>query len=246
MRKVYVIMLVKNEADIIGYNIEYLQTQDIDHFYIANNLSTDKTKEKLLELSKKYNNMTVFDDRQFSHEQGRKMNNWINECYQKGADIIIPIDADEIWYSKIPGKTLGQVLKESEGDCVFVAQAVDFVPTENDLDSDNPFESMIYKKANSNSFSSVAFTKNQGSQITEGNHDVLGHPGKRIDNLIGIKHYQYRTFSQFVNKVRNGKSVLDTMPDYIGSHWRTLGSMSEDELQVWWKEYTSQPVVKND
>jgi glycosyltransferase involved in cell wall biosynthesis len=235
-------MLVKNEIDIIEYNIEYLQTQNIDHFYIANNLSTDGTKEKLLELSEKYGNIEVFDDRQFSHEQGRKMNNWIRESYQKGSDIIVPIDADEIWYSKVSGNTLGEVLKEnSECDCIFVAQAIDFIPTKNDLKSDNPFESMIYKKVNSNSFSSVAFTKNESAVITEGNHDVQGHSGKRIYDLIGIKHYQYRSFNQFVSKVRNGKNVLNTMPEYIGSHWRKLGSMSKCELENWWKDYTSQP-----
>lgn len=244
MKKVFAVLMVKNEEDIIGYNIEYLQTQDIDHIFVANNMSSDNTKNILLELSEKYKNMTVIDDNQFAYEQEKKMNTWIEECYNLGADIIIPIDADEIWYSKDSEKTLGKTLKECSGDNIFVADTIDFIPTENDLAVKNPFKSMIYVKEKSNSFPSVAFTKYVGSRIMMGNHDILHHPGKRISNLIGIKHYQYRTFDQFYKKMKNGKKVYDetNMPEYIGSHWRTLGKMTKDELQSWWDEYTSQPV----
>lgn len=247
MKKVFAVLMVKNEEDIIQYNIEYLQTQEIDHIFVANNLSSDNTKTILLSLSEKYKNMTVIDDTQFAYEQSIKMNKWIKVCYEMGADIIIPIDADEIWYSKNPEKTLGQILKENcEGDCVFEATAIDFIPTENDLDSNNPFESMIYMKANSDSFQSVAFTKHLNSSITMGNHSVDNHPGNSnvIRNLIGIKHYQYRNFDQFFRKMRNGKRVYDqtNMPECIGSHWRTLGSLNKDELLEWWNNYISQPV----
>ena len=247
MKKVFVVMMVKNEEDIIGYNIEWLQTQDIDHIFIANNMSTDNTENILKELSEKYKNITIYNDNQFAYEQSSKMNRWINQCYEMGADIIIPIDADEIWHSKIHEKTLGQVLKENgDSDCVFEAIAVDFIPTENDTKSNNPFESMIYVKENSDSFQSVAFTKHLGAIITMGNHSIDNHPGNSniIKNLIGIKHYQYRNFEQFVKKMRNGKRVYDetTMPEYIGSHWRILGSMKREELLDWWNNYVSQPV----
>lgn len=239
--------MVKNEEDIIGYNIEWLQTQDIDHIFIANNMSTDKTKDILIELSKKYKNITIIDDNQFAYEQASKMNKWIKICYEMGADIIVPIDADEIWHSKVPEKTLGQILKEnSNGDCVFEATAIDFIPTKNDLEDDNPIRSMIYVKANSNSFQSVAFTKCLNAKITMGNHSVDNHPGnsKIIKNLIGIKHYQYRNFEQFVRKMRNGKRVYDqtSMHPSIGSHWRTMGAWNDSQLIEWWNNYISQPV----
>jgi glycosyltransferase involved in cell wall biosynthesis len=243
MTKIFAVMMVKDEIDIIGYNIEYLQTQNIDHIFVANNLSTDGTKEKLLELSDKYKNMTVFDDNEFAYYQPDKMNEWISRCYKLGADIIVPIDADEIWYSKVGGKTLGQVLKESDGD-IFLADSIDFIPTKNDLDDENPIKSMCYRKQNSNSFAAVAFRKYPGSYLEIGNHDVLNHRGKRVSGLIGIRHYQYRSFDQFYKKVLNGKKVYDntTYPNYMGSHWRTLGSQSEQELKQWWDDYVSQPV----
>lgn len=243
MKKVFVVMMVKDEIDIIGYNIEYLQTQDIDHFYIANNLSTDGTKELLVELSKKYGNMTIVDDNEFAYYQSDKMNNWCNVCFNMGADIVMPIDADEIWYSKDSSKTLGKLLKTVEGD-IFVANSTDYIPTINDLKEDNPILSMAYKKKNSDSFPAVAFRKYPGFYLEMGNHNVINHGGKRVCGLIGIRHYQYRSFEQFCKKVTNGKKVYDntTFSDSIGSHWRKLGSMEKNEMLTWWENYTSQEV----
>lgn len=243
MKKVFVVMMVKDEIDIIGYNIEYLQTQNIDHFYIANNLSTDGTKELLLELSEKYGNMTVIDDNEFAYYQSDKMNLWCNNCFKMGADIVVPIDADEIWYSKDKEKTLGNLLKETEGD-IFVATSTDYIPTSHDVDIKNPILSMVYKKKNSDSFPAVAFKKYPGYYLEMGNHDVSNHRGQRVYNLLGIRHYQYRSFKQFSKKVLNGKKVYDdtTFSPSIGSHWRRLGSMSQEEMISWWKNYTSQEV----
>jgi len=243
MKKVFVVMMVKDEIDIIGYNIEYLQTQDIDYFYIANNLSTDGTKELLFELSKKYGNMTIFDDNRFAYYQSDKMNNWCNNCFKMGADIVIPIDADEIWYSKDSTKTLGRTLKETDAD-IFVANSTDYIPTINDPKNSNPILSMTHRKKNSDSFSAVAFKKYPGFYLEMGNHNVINHKGVRVQDLIGIRHYQYRSFDQFSRKVKNGKKVYDdtTLPTFIGSHWRKLGKMTEDEKIIWWNNYISQEV----
>jgi len=243
MTKIFAVMMVKDEIDIIEHNIDYLETQDIDHIFVANNLSSDGTGEKLIELSGKYGNITVYDDNEFAYYQPDKMNEWISRCYELGADIIIPIDADEIWYSKVDEKTLGQVLKESDGD-IFVADSIDFIPTKNDSKDKNPIKSICHRKQNSNSFVAVAFRKYPGAYLEIGNHNVINHKGKRVFDLIGIRHYQYRSFEQFYKKVLNGKRVYDntTYPDYMGSHWRTLGSKSEEELKEWWDEYIKQPV----
>lgn len=243
MKKVFVVMMVKDEIDIIEYNIEYLQTQNIDHFYIANNLSTDGTKELLLKLADKYNNITVIDDNEFAYYQSDKMNSWCIECFKQGADIVIPVDADEVWYSIDNTKTLGQILKEVDGD-IFVAKSTDYIPTFNDVKVDNPILSMVYRKKNSNSFSAVAFKNYSGFYLEMGNHDVINHKGKRVYDLIGIRHYQYRSYEQFSKKVENGKKVYDdtTFPTFIGSHWRKLGSLTETEKIEWWNNYISQEV----
>jgi len=244
-KKVFVVMMVKNEEDIIGYNIEWLQTQDIDHFHIADNMSNDNTKNILLELSEKYGNMTIIDDKQFAYEQSTKMNNWIRTCYEMGAEVIVPVDADEIWYSKIPGKTLGEVLSECEDDSVFEATMTDFMPHEDDIDSDNPLERMIHVRVTTDSTQSVAFTKYPQASIMMGNHGVHNHPGNAtmINDVIGIKHYQYRNFEQFRRKMRNGKNAIEMSSQHgMCGHWRERGAMGRDQQMEWWENYISQPV----
>ena len=82
MTKIFAVMMVKDELDIIEHNIDYLETQDIDHIFVANNLSSDGTGEKLIELSGKYGNITVYDDNEFAYYQPDKMNEWICRCYK--------------------------------------------------------------------------------------------------------------------------------------------------------------------
>jgi hypothetical protein len=245
MLNIFAVLMVKDEEDIIEYNIEYLQKQKIDHIFVANNLSSDNTKNILLSLSKKYGNMTVIDDDEFGYYQAKKMNKWIKKCYEMGADIIIPIDADEIWYSKIPNKLLSDVLRDHcNGHCIFVADVIEFIPSEKNINYTNPLQSLIYVKETSDYPPSVAFTKFYDSFISHGNHIIHNHPGKNIHDVIGIKHYQYRNFNQFVRKVKNGKLVYDaaTLPSSIGGdHWKSLGGKNIDELKKWWDDYISQP-----
>ncbi len=40
---VVAIMMVKDEADIIGHTLDHLHAQGIDHVVIADNMSTDNT-----------------------------------------------------------------------------------------------------------------------------------------------------------------------------------------------------------
>jgi hypothetical protein len=68
-------------------------------------------------------------------------------------------------------------------------------------------------------------------------------PGSQSEDLLYIKHYQYRSFDQYKNKLRNGKKVYDaTDLSYgHGTHWRIGGEMSDDELLNNWNNFVNQP-----
>lgn len=246
MKRVAALMMVKNEIDVIESNINYLLTQDIDDIYVFDNLSTDGTTEKLYTLSF-YDKVTVKTDPEVAYYQADKMNSWANDIFQEDIDVIIPIDADEIWYSKESNYTLGEVIKNTDAD-VFVASSEDYIPTIFDNSFEPNFIKRIkHKKVNSDSFNGVAFSNSSNFWLDMGNHDVLNHPGKRVFDKIGIRHYQYRSFDQFVNKVRNGKKAYDqtNFPDYMGSHWRKLGSMSDIDLKKYWIDYCGVETVES-
>jgi hypothetical protein len=247
MKKVFAILMVKDEIDVIESNIRYLQTQDIDWFYIADNISTDGTYQNLCNLSDQFKNITVIKDDTIGYYQSDKMNLWSRECFNMGADFVIPIDADEVWYSFDKNKTLGETIKTVDVD-IFVAKSTDFIPTIfDDFGESNFIKRMCHKKQYSDSFSAVAFNYYDGFELEMGNHGVRNHPGKRSNDTIGIRHYQYRSFPQFVKKVKNGKLAYDNtnFPEYMGSHWRRLGSMTEEELQLHWNEYTNSSTIED-
>jgi hypothetical protein len=243
--KVFVVMMVKNEDDIIGYNIEYLQTQGIDHFYIANNLSTDNTSTILNSLKTKYSNITLIDDNEEGHFQSEKMTRLINECYEMGADYILPIDSDEKWYSKIHGKTISEAVRQYQSPSIFGVELIDFIPDKNQVMNGNPFDIIDNVKYGYTSFPKVAFTKQEGVIITDGNHDVLHHQGQRISTVLGAYHYQYRSKEQFLKKVRQNMTSIEKHPNpYIATHWRSMTNMSDEELNTEWSNLMGMPTYK--
>jgi hypothetical protein len=247
MKKVFAILMVKDEIDVIESNIRYLQTQDIDWFYIADNLSTDGTYQTLCGLSEEFKNITVIKDDIIGYYQSDKMNLWSRECFNMGADFVIPIDADEIWYSLDKNKTLGETIRTTDAD-IFVAKSTDFIPTIFDnFNESNFIKRMCHMKQYSDSFSAVAFNYHDGFDLEMGNHDVRNHPGKRSIDTIRIRHYQYRSFPQLVKKVKNGKLAYENTNflGYMGSHWRRLGSMTVEELKVYWNDYTNVPIIED-
>jgi glycosyltransferase involved in cell wall biosynthesis len=247
MKQIFVLMMVKNELDVIETNIRYLQTQNIDHFYIADNMSTDGTTQVLDQLQKEFKNIMLVNDNQIGYYQSDKMNKWARECFEMAADYVLPIDADEVWYSLDPNKTLGEVIQTTNAD-IFVAHSIDFVPTHNDdAQNENFIKRIDHKKSVSDSFSAVAFNYAENFYLEMGNHDIKNHPGRRCYDALGIRHYQYRSYEQFVKKVKNGKIAYDNtnFPDYMGSHWRKLGALSDSELKSYWQSYINIPVKKD-
>lgn len=241
------LMMVKDEIDVIEHNIHYLCTQELDAIYVYDNGSTDGTVEKLCQLSEFYDQLLVQYDPVVGYYQADKMNKWANEILQDEADFVIPIDADEIWYSKDPNYTLGGIIRKTNAD-IFVAKSTDYIPTLlDDFGESNFIKRMSHRKENSNSFNAVAFNYSPEFWLEMGNHNVLNHPGERVSDVIGIRHYQYRTFNQFKKKVTNGKAAYDAtdLPEYMGSHWRRLGSLNEHEMLNYWIEYCDVPVVND-
>lgn len=241
MSSLFVVAMVKDEEDIIGYNLEYLINQDVDHFVIANNLSTDATNEILQSFKSRYPNLfTIIQDDEVGYYQSLKMNKLIYTAAELGASHILPLDADEVWFT-YSGKTLGHEIKNMSVDKTY-ATVFDMVPKGNCFQPNgNPIVDICFQEPAVKALPSVAFKFVEGCSIIQGNHDVV-MPGTQSEDLLYIKHYQYRSFEQYKNKLRNGKKVYDAtvLPDAHGSHWRMGGAMSDDELLANWNNFINQ------
>lgn len=243
--KIFAICLVKDEEDVIGYQIEYLIEQGVSHILLADNLSSDNTRAIVKNYSKEFP-ITIIEDNEFAYYQAQKMNHFVSLAYSLGADFILPIDADEIWYSIDDSLTLSETINNnSSHKTIFECQRRNFIPSPLDGDEENPFLRIKHIDPTTRVGPKVGFTRDKQAHLIQGNHDVLNHNGSRIRDAIAINHFPYRSFEQFKRKLRNGRAVYEStdLPEGMGRHWRTLGALSDEDIAEKWNEILNPPTI---
>lgn len=241
--KVYGITMVKDESDIIDPIVRNMISQHCDGVLIYDNMSVDGTSQILSNLAKEFPGIVyVFKDTEVGYYQSKKMTKLAEIAVSDfNAKWIVPFDADELFFS--PYGLVADVIQDIE-ESIVVAKVWHMV---SDLDeTDNPIEDIKYRLVEAERVPVVIFRWSPGCIIAQGNHNVLQHSGKiRRDDLIQVKHYQYRSLKQFTSKVRNGKAAYDaTNLDYgIGTHWRVYGSLNDEELKKVWEEMKAAPKI---
>jgi glycosyltransferase involved in cell wall biosynthesis len=93
--KMFGISIVRNEVDIIGLNILHHLSLGLDEILIVDNGSSDGTDRVLRQLAmdgriKWSKNAGPYKQREIFTELAR-------EAYRRGADWVLPVDADEFW-----------------------------------------------------------------------------------------------------------------------------------------------------
>lgn len=237
MSNVWAVMMVKDEIDILPFVLDHLIEEELDGFYIADNNSTDGTRDLLSDYSRVVKNFHVIDDPDIAYYQQIKMNKWISNAVDIGADIIVPADADEIWYSKDHSISLASALRSMQCE-VAVGYVYDMIPQVTDFNTGNPTVDIVHKDTTKEVWPCVAFKYVDGCNIGQGNH-TISHPGNSSDNIIEIRHFQYRSLSQYKRKLRNGKIAYEAtdLPNDFGTHWRYGGSLSDEQLEIEWNNY---------
>lgn len=241
MKSVWAVMMVKDEIDILPFILDHLLEEELDGFFIADNNSSDGTRDLLADYARKNESFHVIDDLDVAYYQQIKMNNWINQAVSLGAEIIVPVDADEVWYSKDHSISLSSALRKMTAD-VAIGYVYDMIPQADDFNTDNPTVDIVHKDSTKEVWPCVAFKYVPGCSIGQGNHTV-NHPGVYDDSIIEIRHFQYRNFDQFKRKLRNGKLAYEAtdLPDDFGTHWRRGGSMSDEQLEAEWNNFINKP-----
>ena len=221
------ISMVKNEFDIIGYTLQNMVEQ-VDHVIIADNMSTDNTRDILEGFGDK---VTVVEDNDPAYRQSEKMTKLAIQAKSEGATWVVPFDADEHWEA-IKGGTIADALRGLDQD-VAIAKMYNFVPTEDDsLDCLNPTLRMSYRLKEWNPLHKVACRTHSGLVIEMGNHSAT-YPYQSVraaDDVLRVRHYPWRSPDQFVNKaVQGGRALaLTDLPDHMGAHWRQYNALVEE------------------
>lgn len=221
--------MVKDEADIIEATVGHMLEQ-VDHVLIADNGSTDGTKEILLDLGAE-----VIDDPDPAYYQSRKVSALAERARQAGATWVAPFDADEVW---LPRTGTIRTTLESLPDEAHVAEAMvfDHVANGEPLSPWRRTEAVPLRK--------VAVRAIEGVVIHQGNHGAT-FPGVRtplaVTGQLEVRHFAIRSAEQMIRKARNGAAAYaaSDLPEDIGAHWRGWGRLSDDQLREVYATYYS-------
>lgn len=128
INKIVGVSLIKNEEDIIASNIIH-NTRVVDELIILDNQSTDQTPQICTELAKKYP-ITYIYDKTSDYQLIEKYDSLIKGAVQEhGADIVLPIDADEFL---TPIKLARKTLQELPLSHAYHIYWINYTPTVDD------------------------------------------------------------------------------------------------------------------
>src|SRR5690242_3094531 len=127
--RVFGLMLVRNEADILRTNLLHHFAFGIEQFLIVDNGSTDGTDLALREMAKTGRVRWLAEPGPY--HQSEITTELAREAYLRGADWVIPIDADEFWH--VPDGDLPGVLRETRAGALRV-RVVNFIQRREQID----------------------------------------------------------------------------------------------------------------
>jgi glycosyl transferase family 2 len=219
---VWACSMVRDEVDIIDLTLDHLLRQGVQHVLVADNGSTDGTLERLRERARTDERVHVAVDREGRFFQGAKMTRLAQVAAMAGADWVVPVDADELWFA--PDGTLAEHLARTEADQI-TADMFNAVPR-----SGGGF----LLDAQPTGWKKVAFRAHPLARVEFGNHAV-GRVGRR-DHGLHIAHVAYRSAEHLRRKLVQGAAAVDTsgIADETCYHWRWGADLDEATLDDVW------------
>lgn len=216
------VSMVRDEADVIAGTLAHL-ADEVDHLLVADNGSTDGTREILAELEDTLP-LTVLDDPEVGYYQSRKMSALAEQAAGLGAEWIVPFDADEIWFAR--DERIGIVLAALPCSIAWASLTNHFGTAVDPVDPD-PFRSIVWRQAAPAPLPKVAFRWEPGAVIHQGNHGVTLPSDPAGVQILEVRHFPYRSAEQFVRKARNGAEAYRAtdLPEDQGAHWRSYGDI---------------------
>jgi len=230
---IWAVTMVKNEADIIEETIQTLVAQGIDQILVADNNSTDATREILERLARDLP-IIIVDDPLVAYWQAEKMTRLAQVATSLGASWIVPFDADELWFGE-GSRTVAEVLRSTSATIV-TATWWQFLPV-NEQDGVGFAQRHGYRQLKPEPYKKLAFRANWLARIGLGNHWV-DLPDMREQAGLRIAHFRYRSREQMVRKIRDGVAGLRAggIGNDLVSHWWALADADDDAVHAYVQE----------
>lgn len=233
--KIFGLMMVRNEADIVAVNLLHHFSAGIDCFLVVDNGSSDDTSQILERFAR--DGRVKWTRNEGAYRQAEITTELAREACSQGADWVIPIDADEFWCA--PEGSLKRVLSESS-DAALEVQVTNFVQHREQKPATaagllsltrrapiaigRPEEVRGLVEENKYAFVEVTFPAKWISRATKsiridmGNHEVsgVGEPVKSTDEIVCL-HAPLRSESVLeARALDHGKRAEDLDLDESG------------------------------
>jgi len=203
--KINAVSLVKNECDIIELFVR-INLRFVDHLFIIDNDSSDRTVEIILKLQQEGLPVTLWHDHSIDFQQNRITTNAVRKIFSEyGVDWVIPLDADE-FITENRVKLRSELLDIPLGYCGKLEWKT-FVPlTGNYFEHENPlWQNFRQRVTETRQFSKVIIPSALGAttSLTKGNHHLYDERNQKIPQYklsSTLAHVPVRSSEQIISK----------------------------------------------
>lgn len=187
-----VLMMFKDEEDIIGKCIDHWAKLGVDHFYLCNNGSTDNSAFEVLDAQlRNCAQFTITHTIKEDFPQREMINKLKEMAIKDGHQWLFPIDADEFLCLNAEYGSLRGWIAEKE-NLFFPPNFVCEYQYKNIMPNGVSWIEPEHKKV---------FGKFKPEwNISIGNHEIENHDVFFEIESIWLDHYQYRSYNQFKRK----------------------------------------------
>ena len=187
-----VLMMFKDEEDIIGKCIDHWAKLGVDAFYLCNNGSTDNSAFEVLDAQlRNCAQFTITHTIKEDFPQREMINKLKEMAIKDGHQWLFPIDADEfLTLNEVPAENITQWItkRQYDGSVYHCGQYRYKNIMPNGVSWWEPEHKKVYG------------CLHPDWNISIGNHEIEGVTASLHDNGAYLNHFQYRSYDQFKRK----------------------------------------------
>ncbi len=227
-----VVMMVKDEADIIGENLSWLYYTGLRRFVLLDNGSTDNTSVIIERFRRAYRDteVLVLKDPLIRYMQAEKTTGLFRLAISIWPDIrwVIPADADEFLIAEQGYEVLDE--NSSRVDAISIPKVIHFRREDSVATEASVMGRMDYRSPLFCVPPKIIARNNLFITITQGNHKVRLVDDRGPVYASGLKlglyyrEFPTRSFQHFLCKIRNGGPAIKAAESFLGrkvggEHW---------------------------
>jgi glycosyltransferase involved in cell wall biosynthesis len=231
----FAIGIVHNEQDIVGATVRHLLEQGVDQILVVNHRSTDRTADVLGAIGAEYlGRIEVWLDHDRYFHQKKLTNELVAAARARGADWILPFDADEFWVPTKHRNLVDAVLAaDIHGADTIAARVYSHLDRMRRVRDPAPLPKLA-----------IAVRSRVARGFRTGNHATEPEGVVVLEDLVEVREIPYRSEEHFVRKMRERlASMLPDSPEHEHVHYKACDGLSEAQLRVRYRQMQDRPCV---